>query len=509
MITIYRYFRDILVLVFVALPTLVLLNCGGGGGGGGGGATPQGGGDTTAPAVVTGLSVSAVSSVQINLSWNASSDAVGVTGYKIYRSTGSGAAAYLKTATGTSTSDAGLSPNTQYCYKISACDAAANESMQCAQQCVTTPATKAFSGFDFTLATGNFWEYKWDFYDYSWAQGSSSTTTRDSGRFWIVLGSPTTIQGITAYPVQLYGKSRNTDKTFSPRWKYLAVDSSRMLGSTDGLTLTPFFDAQAGKWPGGGFFTTIGATTLSIGQIGTISTYNTYLTGTAIVAGRSSSQSECEYFPGVGSICGDSAYNYTENEYFRPNVGPVGYYYYNAYSYSGGGFSSGGTWRHNAGLTASSRSGQAYPLVNEIESNDSPATAQSISKTNPIIGVVSVSTTTNVGNTPITATVVPDSGGSVTITTLVEDWYKFTLVSAATVTITLSFEGDTTADLDVFLIDAAVTTLYGYSVHDNQAAPKDQNERIKISNLPAGDYRIGVDAFLSPSGAVTYTLQLE
>jgi len=81
--------------------------------------------------------------------------------------------------------------------------------------------------------------------------------------------------------------------------------------------------------------------------------------------------------------------------------------------------------------------------------------------------------------------------------------------AAATVTITLSFEGDTTADLDVFLIDAAVTTLYGYSVHDNQAAPKDQNERIKISNLPAGDYRIGVDAFLSPSGAVTYTLQLE
>ena len=505
MMTIYRLVRDILAIVLFALPTLALMNCGGGGGGGGG-ATP-GSGDTTAPAVVSGLTVSAVSSVQINLSWTASSDSVGVTGYKIYRSTGSGAATYLKTVTGTSTSDAGLTANTQYCYKISACDAAANESTQCAQQCVTTKATQAFSGFDFTIASGNFWEYKWDYYDNSWAQGSSPSTTKDSGRFWVVLGSPITIQGVSAYPVQLYGKSRNTDKTFSPRWKYIAMANGQMLGSTDGLTLTTFFDAMAGKWPGGGFFTTLG-TTLSLGQVGTISTYNTYLTGTAIVTGRSSSQSQCEYFPGVGSICGDSSYTYTENEYFRANIGPVGYYYYNSFSDCGGNFCSGATWRHNVGLTASSLTGQANPLVAESEPNDSPAAAQSLSKANPVIGVVSVSTTTNVGNTPITVTVVPDGGGSVTMTTLVEDWYKFSLVSAATVTITLSFEGSPTADLDVFLIDAAVTTLYGYSVHDNQVAPKDQNERIIISNLPAGDYRIGVDAFLAP-GEVTYTVQLE
>ncbi|MDQ5922811.1 MAG: Beta helix protein, partial [Patescibacteria group bacterium] len=41
--------------------------------------------DTTAPTVPTNLAGTATSSSQINLSWTASTDAVGVTGYKIYR----------------------------------------------------------------------------------------------------------------------------------------------------------------------------------------------------------------------------------------------------------------------------------------------------------------------------------------------------------------------------------------------------------------------------------------
>ena len=500
-----------LMLLAVFLLSGVMLSCGGGGGGGGGTGTPAGSGDVTAPTVVTGLTVSIVSSAQINLSWNASSDDVAVTGYKIYRSTGTGAIAYLKSVTGSSTSDAGLNPNTQYCYKVSAYDAAANESAQSAQQCATTTATLVFSGFDFALASGNFWEFRWNYYENSWAQGSSPSITNDSGRFWVVLGTQTTIQGIPAYEVASYGRSKirvsSITRTFGPRWKYIAMANGQMLGSTDGSTLAPFFDAHAGKWPGGGFFTAIPASTLTIGQVGSISTYNTYLTGTAIVAGRSSSQSQCEYFSGVGTICGDSSYNYTENEYFRPNIGPVGYYYYNASSYSGGGFSSGVTWRHNVGMTASSFTGQAYPLVAESEPNDAPATAQSISKSNPVIGIVSASTMTGVGNSPITVTVVPDTGGSVRITTLVEDWYKFTQPAAGKTVITLSFEGSPAADLDVFLIDAAVTTLYGYSIHDN-IVKKDQTETITINSLPAGDYRIGVDAFITPA-AVTYTLQLE
>ena len=92
-----------------------------------------GGADTTKPTVPTGLSVVAASTSQINLSWVASMDNVGVVGYRVYRS-----ASFLKQVGGTSTSETGLSANTQYCYSVSAVDAASNESAQSAQQCATT-----------------------------------------------------------------------------------------------------------------------------------------------------------------------------------------------------------------------------------------------------------------------------------------------------------------------------------------------------------------------------------
>ena len=41
--------------------------------------------DTTKPSKPAGLTATAVSSSQINLSWTASTDNVGVTGYRIYR----------------------------------------------------------------------------------------------------------------------------------------------------------------------------------------------------------------------------------------------------------------------------------------------------------------------------------------------------------------------------------------------------------------------------------------
>ena len=90
--------------------------------------------DTTPPSIPTGLSANAVSSTQINLSWNASTDNVGVAGYKVFDSFG----AYLKTVSTTSTSFTGLNPNTQYCFTVSAYDAANNESGKSSQQCAIT-----------------------------------------------------------------------------------------------------------------------------------------------------------------------------------------------------------------------------------------------------------------------------------------------------------------------------------------------------------------------------------
>jgi hypothetical protein len=89
--------------------------------------------DTTPPSVPTGLTATAVSVSQISLSWNASTDNVGVAGYKLYRN-----GAYLKSVATTSTFDTGLNPATLYCYRVSAYDAANNESAQSGQACDTT-----------------------------------------------------------------------------------------------------------------------------------------------------------------------------------------------------------------------------------------------------------------------------------------------------------------------------------------------------------------------------------
>ncbi len=81
--------------------------------------------DTTAPTVPTGLSAVAQSSSQINLSWNASTDTVGVTGYKIFRN-----GTQINSVSGTSYNDTGLAASTQYSYIVSAYDAAGNNSFQ-------------------------------------------------------------------------------------------------------------------------------------------------------------------------------------------------------------------------------------------------------------------------------------------------------------------------------------------------------------------------------------------
>ncbi len=95
--------------------------------------------DGESPSVPTGLSGTAVSSGQINLTWTASSDNIAVSGYKVFRN---GAAAPVATVAGTSYSDTGLSASTTYSYTVSAFDAAGNNSAQSSPALqVTTPGS--------------------------------------------------------------------------------------------------------------------------------------------------------------------------------------------------------------------------------------------------------------------------------------------------------------------------------------------------------------------------------
>ena len=95
--------------------------------------TVTGSSDVTAPSTPTGLSATAVSTSQIDLSWTASTDNVAVTGYRIYRDS-----VFITTSAGTTYSDTGLSSNTTYSYTVSATDAASNESSQSSSASATT-----------------------------------------------------------------------------------------------------------------------------------------------------------------------------------------------------------------------------------------------------------------------------------------------------------------------------------------------------------------------------------
>jgi hypothetical protein len=70
------------------------------------------------------------------LSWQASTDNTAVSGYRLYRD-----GAPVRTASGTSVTDTGLTPNTYYSYTIAAYDAAGNTSAQSQPVFVTTAAT--------------------------------------------------------------------------------------------------------------------------------------------------------------------------------------------------------------------------------------------------------------------------------------------------------------------------------------------------------------------------------
>jgi hypothetical protein len=90
--------------------------------------------DTTAPSVPGNVRASAVSAHQASVTWAASTDNVGVAGYKVYRN------GYLvaTVTSGTSYSEQGLAASTKYSYAIAAYDAAGNVSAQSPAASVTT-----------------------------------------------------------------------------------------------------------------------------------------------------------------------------------------------------------------------------------------------------------------------------------------------------------------------------------------------------------------------------------
>jgi fibronectin type 3 domain-containing protein len=100
------------------------------------------GSDIVAPTAPANVSAVVTGPTQIDLSWAASTDAVGVTGYQVERSQGSGATTFAQIGTPglPSFSDTGLTASTVYNYRVRAIDAAGNLSVYSPVNTVSTPA---------------------------------------------------------------------------------------------------------------------------------------------------------------------------------------------------------------------------------------------------------------------------------------------------------------------------------------------------------------------------------
>ena len=123
--------------------------------------TPVGGSpaDTTPPSTPSSLTASVVSGTQINLSWPAATDNLGVTGYQVERCQGAGCTTFALIASPPTTGylDTGLTAGTTYSYRIRARDAVGNLSGNSIIATATTggaPAGGLVAAYGFNEGTG-------------------------------------------------------------------------------------------------------------------------------------------------------------------------------------------------------------------------------------------------------------------------------------------------------------------------------------------------------------------
>jgi len=411
-----------------------------------------------------------------------------------------------------------------------------------------TTGCATFPGFDFALQEDAFWEYNWD-YEYQYFDANTTNITQESSKFRITLGEPTTINGIQSFPIIFSGNGNYV----KDHCTHLAVQNDKIYCSPDGGSLINIFDADDGNMIGYGFFSTLNESALFEVQSGQIS--NDYIDTDAYVISQSSETSNCEYYPGIGNVCG-SDYDETliKREYYKENIGPIGAYHYTGFS--------GDSWfsnsTRNIGMVSSSLRGNSVDYDLEIEPNNYITNATKIFWHEPIVGqrpkmkgdnwdednfggvrtFSFVEPTVEIEDNDIpdhgqyfTTLPIKVTGGifqtdnsySIDITGVpglpnyratFEDWYRIHLFDSKTIEIRLDFPPPNAyvkPDIDLFIMSIAgnSATIHDFSTLDNPANGT-YSESITVT-LNSGTYYIGIDLYelQGSSGSVAYTLNLK
>jgi len=216
--------------------------------------------DTTAPSAPTNLTASSVAQTTLTLSWTASTDNVGVTGYDVYQG-----AINLGTVTGTSSNITGLSAGTAYTFTVQARDAAGNISAASNAVNVTTQVSGISCAATSTLPYAEGFEGGLGAWvnqsgdDFDWARRSGGTpssgtgpSSASEGSFYIYVESstPNYSNKRTIIESPCYDLSSETSASFS--FKYHLYGASNMGGlvleaSTDGTSWSSVWSQMGNK----------------------------------------------------------------------------------------------------------------------------------------------------------------------------------------------------------------------------------------------------------------------
>ncbi len=105
--------------------------------------------DTTAPTVPAHVTATAQSDTSVVVSWDAATDASGISGYRVFRNGGASAVA---TVTGTSYTDTQLAANTSYSYAVAAVDGAPTPNVSAASSAATVSTLPVVQSAQIKLA---------------------------------------------------------------------------------------------------------------------------------------------------------------------------------------------------------------------------------------------------------------------------------------------------------------------------------------------------------------------